>query len=214
MQYNWLIHHVNNKSFKKVSTLIKGKVLDVGCGEKPFKEEIEKLSDAYFGVDWPSTLHKQNEIDVYADMSKPLPFKSEAVDTIVSFQVLEHLAEPEGFLLESYRVLRKQGIIILTTPFMWGVHEQPHDYYRYTSFGLKYLLVKTGYRNVYVLPNTGYWITAGLRLTYHLNRHSKKPMKFLLIPIYWFIQNLVLALDRLNFDPIDTASYTVTAVKK
>lgn len=212
-QYNWLAYYTNNKSFKRIANLIKGKVLDVGCGEKPFKKEIERLADAYFGVDWPLTFHKQNEIDVYANLSKRFPFKSEAVDTIVSFQVLEHLAEPEAFLRESYRVLRKRGMIILTTPFLWGVHEEPHDYYRYTEFGLKYLLEKVGYKNVYIVPNTGYWIMAGLRLNYHLNRHSKGLMASLLTPVFWLVQKLVLILDRLNFDPIETASYTATAEK-
>jgi SAM-dependent methyltransferase len=210
-QHNWLAYYINNKSFTQVANLIKGIVLDVGCGEKPFKEEIEKLSDAYFGVDWPLTFHKQNEIDVYADISEGFPFKNESADTIVSFQVMEHLAEPEIFLRESYRVLRKKGKIILTTPFMWGIHEPPHDYYRYTEYGLKYLLEKTGYKDVHITSNTGYWIMAGLRLNYHMNRNRRGLLSSLFPSIFWVVQKIALILDRLNFDPIDTASYTATA---
>lgn len=212
-QYNWLAYYINNKSFNQTANLIRGTVLDVGCGEKPFKQEIEKLSDRYFGVDWPSTLHDTNEINVYANISKGFPFKTESIDTIVSFQVMEHLPEPTIFLQESYRVLRKRGKIILTTPFMWGIHEAPHDYYRYTEHGLRYLLEKTGYRNIYIVPNTGYWIMAGLRLNYHLNRHNRSLARPLFNLVFWLVQKIAIILDRLYFDPTDTASYTATAEK-
>ncbi|MHA2062053.1 MAG: methyltransferase domain-containing protein [Candidatus Sifarchaeia archaeon] len=212
-QHNWLAYYINNKSFTQVANMIKGIVLDVGCGEQPFKKEIERSSDTYFGVDWPLTFHRKNEIDVYANISEGFPFKSESVDTIVAFQVMEHLAEPENFLWESFRVLRKRGKIILTTPFMWGIHEAPHDYYRYTAYGLRYLLTKTGYKNVHIVPNTGYLIMAGLRLNYHLNRHNKGLTRFLYPLVFLFVQEIALILDRLNFDPTDTASYTATAEK-
>jgi SAM-dependent methyltransferase len=212
-QHNWLAYHINNKSFTQVADMIKGIVLDVGCGEKPFKEEIERSSDRYFGVDWPLTFHKQTEIDVYANISQGFPFKSESVDTMVAFQVMEHLAEPEIFLRETYRVLRKKGKIILTTPFMWGIHEAPHDYYRYTEYGLRYLLEKSGFIDVHTAPNTGYWIMAGLRLNYYLNRHNKNFLRPLFPPVFWVVQKLALILERLNFDPIDAASYTATGEK-
>jgi hypothetical protein len=126
---------------------------------------------------------------------------------------MEHLAEPESFLGETYRVLRKKGKIILTTPFMWGIHEAPHDYYRYTEYGLRYLLEKTGYKDVHAAPNTGYWTMAGLRLNYHLNRHSGRLTKLLFTLVFGLVQKMAIILDRLNFDPLDTASYTATAEK-
>jgi SAM-dependent methyltransferase len=212
-QYNWLAYYINNKSFSQITNLIRGIVLDVGCGEKPFKVEIERLSDAYFGVDWPSTSHDTNEINVFANISEGFPFKDESVDTILSFQTMEHLPEPTVFLEESFRVLRKGGKIILTTPFMWGIHEAPHDYYRYTEYGLRYLLAKTRYHSIHVVPNTGYWTMAGLRLNYHLNRHSGRLAKPIVNLIFWLVQKMAIILDRLNFDPIDAASYTATAEK-
>lgn len=212
-QFNWLAFYINNKSFTQVSNLIKGIVVDLGCGEKPFKKEIQKLSESYFGVDWPSSVHNKNETDIYSNISKALPFKSDSVNTVVSFQVMEHLPEPLLFLKECRRILCKNGKIILTTPFMWGVHESPHDYYRYTHYGLKYLLEKSGFQNISVIPNTGYWAMAGLRLNYHLNRYKIRLIRPLLARLFMVIQKVALHLDRIDFNPSDTASFTATAEK-
>lgn len=212
-QHNWLAFYINNKSFISISHLIKGTVLDLGCGEKPYKEEIQKISDAYIGVDWPSTSHKKKEIDVYADISEALPFKSDSVDTIVSFQVMEHLPEPFRFLKGSRRILRKKGKIILTIPFMWGVHEPPYDFYRYTQYGLYYLLKKAGFQNISVMPNAGYWVMAGLRLNYHLNRYKFKLVRPLLVMFFILIQKTALYLDRVDFNGSDAASFTAVAEK-
>jgi len=212
-QYNWLAFYINNRSFDLISHLIKGTVLDLGCGEKPFKKEIQKLSESYFGVDWPSSVHNKNEIDIYSNISKALPFKSNSVDTIVSFQVMEHLPEPFVFLKECRRILCKNGKIILTTPFMWGVHESPHDYYRYTQYGLKYLLVQSGFRNINIMPNTGFWVMAGLRLNYHLNEYKIKMIRPLLAMLFRVVQKIALHLDRIDFNPSDAASFTATAEK-
>jgi SAM-dependent methyltransferase len=212
-QHNWLAFYINNKSFARTSNLMSGIVVDLGCGEKPFKGEIKKLSKKYFGVEWPLTVHNKEEIDIYSNISKALPFKSDSVDTIVSFQVMEHLPEPFVFLKECRRILCKNGKIILTTPFMWGVHEAPYDYYRYTQYGLKYLLEKSGFRNINVLPNTGFWVMAGLRLNYHLNQRKIKMIRPFLGMLFRVIQKLALYLDRIDFNPSDAASFTATAEK-
>lgn len=213
-QFNWLAYQVNNTSFARVAPSIAGEVLDLGCGEKPFKKEIQSVADTYVGVDWPATLHAKSEIDVYADISKDLPIKNESFDTVVSFQVMEHLPEPAIFLREACRVLRPGGKIILTTPFMWGVHEAPHDYYRYTPFGLKHLLTRAGFMKINVTPNTGFWIMAGLRFNYHLYRFNNPLLKLFFIVLFWLIQTAARLLDRVDFNPDDAASYTATAEKQ
>jgi SAM-dependent methyltransferase len=212
-QHNWLAYYINNRSFNLISHHIKGIVLDLGCGEKPFKKEIKRLSKSYFGIDWPSSMHKKSEIDIYSNISKALPFKSNSVNTIVSFQVMEHLPEPLVFLKECRRILCNNGKIILTTPFMWGVHEEPHDYYRYTQYGLKYLLDQNGFRNICVTPNAGFWAMAGLRLNYHLKRYKMKLTRPLMTFLFGIIQNVALHFDRIDFNPSDAASFTAVAEK-
>jgi SAM-dependent methyltransferase len=65
---------------------------------------------------------------------------------VISNEVLEHIFNPDIFLSEINRVLKDQGILLITVPFVWDEHEQPYDYARYSSFGLKYLLEKYGFK--------------------------------------------------------------------
>jgi len=91
---NWLAFKINNGCLKQNLSQINGRVIDLGCGTAPYKHDILKVADEYIGVDWESSLHDQSHVDVFADLCKPLPFPDEHADTVVSFQVMEHLSEP------------------------------------------------------------------------------------------------------------------------
>ena len=60
-------------------------------------------------------------------------------------EVFEHVFNPDYFLDEIYRVLKKDGKIIMTMPFVWDEHEQPYDYARYSSYGIKSILERHGF---------------------------------------------------------------------
>jgi SAM-dependent methyltransferase len=77
------------------------------------------------------------------------PFPNETYDGIISNEVLEHVFNPDEFLSEILRCLKKNGKLLLTVPFVWDEHEQPGDFARYTSFGIKYLLEKHGFKIIY-----------------------------------------------------------------
>ncbi|HLY96658.1 MAG TPA: class I SAM-dependent methyltransferase, partial [Sideroxyarcus sp.] len=76
------------------------------------------------------------------------PFQSREFDGIICNQVLEHVFEPDRFLQEMHRVLKPGGQLLLTVPFVWDEHEQPWDYARYSSFGLRSLLERNGFEVV------------------------------------------------------------------
>ena len=73
------------------------------------------------------------------------PFNDDEYDSVLCNQVLEHVFNPDEFLSEIKRVLKPEGRLLLTVPFVWDEHEQPQDYARYSSFGLKALLDKNGF---------------------------------------------------------------------
>ena len=119
-----------------------GKVLDVGCGTKPYRELFR--CDEYVGLEIDSEQSRTNkQADFYYD-GMTFPFCDASFDGVICNQVLEHVFTPDIFLSEIKRVLKVDGKLLLTVPFVWDEHEQPYDYARYSSFGLKSLLEKNG----------------------------------------------------------------------
>jgi SAM-dependent methyltransferase len=123
---------------------IYGKVLDIGCGEKPY-QNLFKTSQ-YIGIDIEQSghNHEKSKIDQFYD-GIHIPFENESFDNIVCFEVLEHVFEPDTIVREMQRILKPNGHILLTTPFIWNEHEIPYDYGRYTFYGLKHLFEKNGF---------------------------------------------------------------------
>ncbi len=127
-----------------LSRKLSGKLLDVGCGSKPYRRSFSVTDYIGLEVDTP-----RNRAAGYADAfydGKTFPFGKEDFDSVFASQVLEHVFEPNEFLGEIRRVLKPGGRLLLTVPFVWDEHEQPHDYARYSSFGLAHLLSKNGFR--------------------------------------------------------------------
>jgi SAM-dependent methyltransferase len=127
------------REIKKVSSFIGGRVLDVGCGQKPYQSLFPATEYVGMDVEISGHNHADEQIDVYYD-GILFPFEDHSFDSIICNQVLEHVATPCVTLSEIHRVLKPQGYVLLTVPFLADEHEQPFDFYRYTSFGMKYLL--------------------------------------------------------------------------
>ncbi len=123
-----------------------GRLLDLGCGRVPYAEMFHPYVTEHFCVDWAESLHAEGakHLDLIADLNKPVPLQSERFDCVVLSDVLEHFHSPETAISESARVLRKDGILVLNTPFLYGLHECPHDYYRYTEYSLRRMITSNG----------------------------------------------------------------------
>lgn len=135
--------HGLRKAIGQLAQNMNGRLLDVGCGQKPYLELF--CVKEYFGleIDTPENREKK-QADFFYDGSV-FPFSHNDFDSVVCNQVLEHVFTPDQFLSEIRRVLKSKGLLLLTVPFVWDEHEQPWDYARYTTFGLKSLLEKNGF---------------------------------------------------------------------
>ncbi len=130
---------------KKKSTQLSGKLLDFGCGRKPYQNLFD-VSE-YIGVDIKGSGHdhKLSKVDVFYD-GITLPFESEQFNAVFSSEVIEHLSNPEQIIPELCRVMKPGGRLLLTAPFCWNEHEMPFDFNRYTSVGIQQLLQKHGFK--------------------------------------------------------------------
>ena len=145
---NFNIRRLLYQKIKKFAPEIKGKILDFGCGSKPYKQLFHNAKD-YIGVDYLIEGRSTNftSIDAYYD-GKNIPFKDQFFDGIICTEVLEHVFNLDEVLTELNRVLKPNGKAIITTPFMWEEHEMPYDFARYTIPALEYLYKKHGFEIV------------------------------------------------------------------
>jgi SAM-dependent methyltransferase len=150
-------YFVKNELLKKVSQYsnnLNGKLLDFGCGEKPYKSLFSNVTE-YVGLDFenPGHSHEKEQIDLFYD-GKKIPFGNNYFDSILSTEVFEHVFNLDELLPELNRVLKTSGKILITCPFVWAEHETPHDYARYTKFALQDKLEKNGFK-ILVIDKTG-----------------------------------------------------------
>jgi SAM-dependent methyltransferase len=119
-----------------------GDVLDVGCGQAPYLRFYEKFSRSVILADIYELDKTTNRPELYvqADATLPLPFHNEQFDCVIATELIEHLPRPHSFLTEVYRILKPGGCLLLSAPFSYPIHEAPRDYFRYTHYGLKFLI--------------------------------------------------------------------------
>ena len=136
------------ENIRSLSGDITGNVLDVGCGQKPYRELFSVRS--YTGLEFDTAQNRKQKSgeDVFFYGGGAFPFPDKKFDSVLSTEVLEHVFEPDILLSEINRVLKTGGMFLLSVPFVWDEHEQPFDFGRYSSFGLKYLLEKHGFEIV------------------------------------------------------------------
>jgi SAM-dependent methyltransferase len=131
------------RAMREYAPLLGGRLLDVGCGSKPYAELF--VVDEYIGLDIDDQRTRALGAADYYYSGHDFPFESATFDSIICNQVLEHVFNPVEFIAEMNRVLKPGGAILLTIPFVWDEHEQPRDYARYSSFGLRSLMERGGF---------------------------------------------------------------------
>ncbi|GAC1420348.1 MAG: hypothetical protein NVS9B7_11300 [Flavisolibacter sp.] len=138
---------------KLLAPNLSGNLLDFGCGRKPYGNLFHNCN--YTGVDIETSGHdhRLSKVDVFYD-GKHLPFQDGSFDSLFCSEVFEHVFDIDETLVEINRVLKTGAKALITIPFAWNEHEIPYDYARYSSFGIRYLLQKHGFK-IIDLQKTG-----------------------------------------------------------
>ncbi|MBC8076949.1 MAG: class I SAM-dependent methyltransferase [Chloroflexales bacterium] len=115
-------------------------VVDLGCGNTPYRPLFAPFGTRYVGVDLPGN----PQADLFFDANGRAPLPDASADVVVSTQVLEHVSSPEAYLRECVRLLRPGGALILSTHGYWMFHPDPTDFWRWTSSGLRRIIEEQG----------------------------------------------------------------------
>lgn len=196
------------------SRYLRGRLIDIGCGEKPLQKYVSHYIAEHVGVDHEGTFHDRSKVDRFGSAYN-LPFEAESFDSALCTAVLEHLEEPELAIRECFRVLKPGGFAIYSVPFIWHLHEEPRDFFRYSRYGLDYLFKKAGFEVVEIEALSGFWATFGQLLVYNIYRLNRGPLRLLriidaiCIPLQYFFY----LLDRMDKTEQWTWSYIVVARK-
>jgi SAM-dependent methyltransferase len=164
-----------------------GRLLDVGCGERPYAEHFPNIQ-RYYGVEHlaavinvderlaASVAHVSHCIDAFADGAN-LPFRDAVFDSVIATEVLEHVPNPERVVAEMARVLRDGGLALITVPFVGELHQIPYDFRRYTKFGIELQIQEAGFDILENRSRGNFLLTAGRCLAHSIYRLGGKYVK-------------------------------------
>jgi SAM-dependent methyltransferase len=172
------------------------RVLDAGSGESRHRSYF--TAQQYVGVDSAvgDSAWDYSKLDVIAELGA-LPFPNAVFEACLNIVTLEHVPEPGCVLKELARALAPGGRLLLIAPHEWEEHQQPHDYYRYTRYGLEYLLRQAGFEPQEIRPAGGFFRLLSRRL---LNALQFFPGPWILLAAVFFVPPaLILPL----LDPLD-----------
>ena len=183
--------------------LLGGNLLDVGCGKKPYKNLIlqNKKITHYTGLDIQDALDYGGEKPELIWQQNTIPAADNTFESAFATEVFEHVYNISEELKEIHRVLKPGAHFIATVPFLWPLHETPHDHYRYTPFALQKLMTDAGFTVVKTVGIGGWNASMGMMLTLW----SKRAFKPKIVKLFLFILTYVPVWLLFQFDKKPTA---------
>jgi len=197
------IHGLLEEHVSKYQHLARGRLIDVGCGKKPFKHLFTN-TDSYYGVD----IAENSEADLICDVLE-LEIEANSADAVLCTQVLEHVNEPNTLICEISRICKKGGIVFLTAPHMCRIHGEPYDFFRFTRFGLKHLFEKNRFEIIEIEEVGGFF----LAMTYLTNFYLRQKIGLFSYAINPLINLLYLAVKCFDKNKNHAFNYLVVAKK-
>lgn len=191
-----------------------GRLADVGCGEKPYASITRPFVTEHVGIDHAASPHGLAMVDIVAS-AYDIPVPDASFDCFLLSEVLEHLEEPVVALAECRRIIRPGGVGIITVPFIWHLHEEPRDFFRFSSYGLRHVAERAGLEIVELASLGGFWTTTAEFVAYNLQSLGRGPLR--IVPIIPALVRAILwsasVLERVSPRPA-WASHQVAVVRR
>ena len=152
------------KQIKNNSHFISGIVLDAGSGDGNRYKSFFKF-EKYLTLD----IRPDSGTDIVGSVEN-IPFETGSIDSIISTQVLEHVKNPAKAVREFYRILKSGGYCLITAPQLNELHEEPHDYFRFTKYGLEEIFSHAGFKIILMERRGGFWVAnAQMKVRYFID---------------------------------------------
>ena len=148
----------------RIQQHVRGTFIDLGCGQTPFRPWIEPRVEVYHTLD----IQPREGLTYVADLTQMPQVPSQTYDSAICLDVLEHTPRPWMALKEIFRILKPGGTLILSVPHLSRIHEAPHDYYRFTYWGLQVLLKDAGFTVQEIHPFGGLFTFLGHQVSLFL----------------------------------------------
>jgi SAM-dependent methyltransferase len=168
-----------------LSSLPKGILLDVGCGNAPYGDFLPQWQRVGINIDADDA-----NPEVVGD-GLALPFRNACVDAVLCTQVVEHVRNPFVLVSEIARVLKPGGRLILSGPMYWPLHEVPHDYWRFTEYGFKELCRQAGLEVQTMLPQGHAIALTAMSINHVFRGHWFLPVRLVVNITAWFLDKLI-----------------------
>jgi len=186
-------------SLLRATPFLPGKLLDVGCGSKPYADVLGCME--HVGVDVATTPHSPDDFCIQYD-GRDLPFADNEFDSIICTEVLEHVADLDKSLCEMSRVLKPGGYAFVSVPMVFHHHEEPYDFRRFTRFGMLAVAKKLNCEVIWIEDRGGvYSVLAAcfhMTLTYSV---SRRPFIDIALMLLWPFCLLLMWIDRFQTKP-------------
>lgn len=186
-----------SNAIRAYSDLIYGKVLDVGCGNKPYKSFFNNCE--YIGLDTHNSGH--NHVNTDADFfynGDYFPFDDNSFDCLVCFQVMEHVDNVDLFLAEIKRVLKPDGLLLASAPFMWPEHEMPYDFKRWTSIGFLSCFNEKNFEKVNYLKSGSMLLVIVSFIFDKVRSRQLSYFKYINYLIFFSVNSFIYVLEKLK----------------
>ncbi|MCG8553131.1 MAG: glycosyltransferase, partial [Desulfobacterales bacterium] len=209
------------RALEQALPLFSGMVVDVGAGSAPYKPiMLEAIGvTGYLALDLAGSAYASP--DIFWD-GKRLPLADGSVGTVMATEVLEHCPVPEALLSETQRVLSPGGLFFGTVPFLWPVHDVPHDHWRYTPWALTRLLEEAGFTDIHITATGGYEAAMAQMIGLWVRRRSRSKfyqyflrpvLSALSVPLVWGLMRMDKGADEFR-EGLMVTGFSIMAKKE
>lgn len=215
--YQWLSGHIVYRDLHHELGRLSGRVLDVGCGQKPYRSWMTD-AESWLGID----VVDGPDVDVVIRSGERWPVEQDGFDVVLCTQVVEHVSDPSATLQEIACALSPGGTLVMTVPFTYNEHDRYHDYRRLTRQGARTLVESHGLEVVRADGQGGIGSSTGVLLLnwveLRLTASAAGVLALLALLPFWLtfcavVNAACLMLDRLDNTEAFYGNVIVLAVK-